>query len=193
MLIVLAGTALAGCTNTTPGQVVSSDQPSSPAAPPHTSVAIPPRPQEIKLDGRDPCKLLTKAQVDQIKVNHQRNVTLTTDPFKGSPVCSMDGGDGQVFWHYEIVLVTSEGIGPWLSGKRNVDAKLVDVGGYAAAEYKVLGTTTFDCSTTVDVADGQQMEVEFRPITRNAFTQDQMCQKSEQAAGFALQTLQTMK
>jgi hypothetical protein len=45
----------------------------------------------------------------------------------------------------------------------------------------------------VDVANGQQLMIEFRPITRQAFTQTEMCQKSEQAAGLAMQTLQTLK
>jgi uncharacterized protein DUF3558 len=191
MLVLLAGMALAGCTEKDPGQPVANDQ-KTPSGAAQKSVAVPPPPREIKLDGLDPCKLLTKPQLDQIKVNRQRNSVQTEEAFKGSQICAMDGGDGQIFWDYEIWLVTTEGIQPWLSGKRNVDAKLVDVGGFPAADYKVLGTTTFDCSTSVGVATGQQLTVVFRP-SRQAFTQNEMCQKSEQAAGLAMQTLQTLK
>jgi len=191
VLVAIAGLALAGCTDTDPGQAVASGQ-SSAQPSTRTSVAIPPRPRDIKLDGVDPCKLFTKPQLDQIKVDRQKGSTQTEDTFKGSPICQMDGGDGKVFWDYELWLVTTEGIEPWLSGKRNVDAKLVDVGGFPAADYKIMGTTTFECTTSVGVANGQQLMSVFRP-SRNAFSQEQMCQKSEQAAGFAMQTLQTLK
>jgi hypothetical protein len=190
-LVLLAGIALAGCTNTDPGQALPAAS-STPTGAGKTSVAIPPRPREIKLDGLDPCKLFTKAQLDQIKVTRQRNSVQSEDAFKGSSICAMDGGDGKVFWDYEIWLVTTEGIAPWLSGTRNVDAKLVDVGGFGAADYKLMGTTTADCSTSVDVANGQQLMVVFRP-SRNQFSQNEMCQKSEQAAGLAMQSLQTLK
>ncbi|GAB3912310.1 DUF3558 domain-containing protein [Kibdelosporangium lantanae] len=184
------GAALAGCTQTDTGQPVAADH-SSPA-PGQTSVAIPPRPKELKIDGLDPCKVMTKSQLDQIKVDRQRNLTLDKDPFKGSPLCSMDGGDGKVFWNYELTLVTTEGVASWFNGKHNVDVKLVDVGGFGAAQYKILGTSNVDCATAVDVANGQQMVMQFKP-SRNSFTQSQMCQKSEQAAGLALQALQTPK
>ncbi len=187
--VLLVGAAVAGCTSTQNGQAVAST-PSAAQGQPPASVAVPPRPQELKVDGLDPCKLFTKAQLDEVKVNRQRNSTKAEDPFKGAPICVMDGGDGKVFWTYEVWLITSEGIAPWLGGSRNVDARLVSVGGFPAADYKFLGTTTFDCNTAVDVASGQQLSVGFRPVTRDAFSQNEMCQKSEQAAGFALQNLQ---
>jgi hypothetical protein len=190
--VVLLAVLLAACTDTKSGQAVGGTPTAQSEAAP-TSVAIPPRPKEIKLDGLDPCKLFQKAELDQIKVNRQRNKTQTEEVFKGAPICSMDGTDGKASWTYEVWLITSEGIAPWLAGTRNVDAKLVNVGGFPAVDYKFLGTTTFDCNTAVDVANGQQLSVGFRPITRDAFSQSEMCQKSEQAAGFALQNLQTLK
>jgi hypothetical protein len=190
---VLAGLVLAGCTESDPGQAVAPGQ-STTAGPGGTSaVAIPPRPRELKLDGMDPCKLFTKAQVDQIKVTRQRNSVQSDETFKGSPLCLMDGAEGQVFFNYTVWLITTEGMEPWLSGKRNADAKLVSVEGFPAASYKIRGTTTYNCWTAVGVANGQQLSVEFRPTNRDAFTQNEMCQKSEQAASLAMQTLQTLK
>jgi hypothetical protein len=190
VLTMLAALTLAGCTDKDSGTPVASG--SNPPAGGQTGVSIPPRPRELKLDGLDPCKLVTKAQLDQIKITRQRNTVQTEIAFKGAPTCAMEGGDGKVFWDYEIWLVTTEGIAPWLSGKRNVDAKLVDIGGFPAADYKIMGTTTADCTTAVDVAEGQQLMMVFRP-SRNNFSQTEMCQKSEQAAGLAVQTLQTLK
>jgi len=191
-MVAIVGLTLAGCTQTDAGQPVPVDQPGVPTGPGQTSVAIPPRPKEVRLDGLDPCKLLAKGQLDQIKVDRQRNLTIADGRWKGMPHCAMDGGDGNQFWDYDLTLVTVEGIGPYLNGQRNVDAKLVNVGGFAAADYKGIGTTNVDCSTAVDVANGQQLVVEFAP-DRNMFTQEQMCKKSEQAAGLALQAMQTPK
>jgi hypothetical protein len=192
---MVAALALAGCTATDPGQPLASGQATATSGSTSTpsSVAIPPRPRDITLDGLDPCKLFTKTQLDQIKINRQRNTVQTEATFKGAPLCQMDGQDGQVFFHYTVWLITTEGIEPWLDGKRNADAKLVSVDGFPAATYKVSGTTTFNCWTSVDVAKGQELSVEFRPVTRDAFTQDQMCQTSQQAAAFAVQTLKTLK
>lgn len=191
-MAAVVGMALAGCTQTDPGQAESADQ-SGGAGPGPGPVAIPPRPKEIKVDGLDPCKVLTKAQLDQIKVDRQRNLTWSKGQLTGVPYCGMDGGEDKVFWSYELTLVTNQGIAPWFDGTRPVDAKLVNVGGFGAASYKGTGTTTVDCSTAVDVANGQQMIVTFTPTTRGKFTQEQMCQKSQQAAGLALQAVQTPK
>jgi hypothetical protein len=196
LLVLVAGLALTGCTEADPGQAVPAGQNTTGQAPSgsgQSTVNIPPRPRDIALDGQDPCKLFSKAQLDQIKVNRQRNITQTETTFKGSPICAMDGSEGSANFEYSLWLVTTEGIEPWLGGKRNADAKLVSVDGFPAASYKIRGTTTFNCWTSVGVANNQQLMVEFRPSTRNAFTQDQMCQKSEQAATFAMQTLKTLK
>jgi hypothetical protein len=196
VLALLSAVALTGCTETQPGQAVAIGQstaknPSSGSSGQPT-VAIPPRPRDIALDGVDPCKLFSQTQLDQIKVNRQRNKTQSEATFKGSPLCLMDGVDGQVSFDYEAWAITTEGIEPWLSGKRNVDAKLVSIDGFPAADYKIRGTSTFDCATAVGVANRQQLMMVFRP-SRNTLSQDQMCQKSEQAAAFAVQTLKTLK
>jgi hypothetical protein len=193
-LALLSGLALAGCTETAPGQAVQPARTStvSPGWNP-SEPTIPARPRELQLNGLDPCKLLTKPQLDQIKVNRQRNLVQTEQVYKDAPLCAMDGGEGQVFFGYSLWLITTEGIEPWLGGKRNVDAKLITVDGFPAASYKLRGTSHFDCVTSVGVANGQQLAMNFQPLKRDAFTQEQMCQKSEQAAAFAVQTLKTLK
>lgn len=194
VLVLVAGLALAGCTDKDPGQAVPPVQTTTTGSGWNPSQpTIPARPRELQLNGLDPCKLLTKPQLDQIKVNRQRNLVQTEQVYKDAPLCAMDGGDGQVFWGYSLWLITTEGIEPWLGGKRNVDARPITVDGFPAASYKLRGTSHFDCVTAVGVADGQQLAMNFQPLKRDAFTQEQMCQKSEQAAAFAVQTLKTLK
>jgi hypothetical protein len=196
LLILVAGLALTGCTEADPGQAVAAGQNTTgqpPGGSGQPTAKIPPRPRDINLEGQDPCKLLSKTQADQIKVTRQRNLTQTESTFKGSPICAMDGSEGTANFEYNLWLVTTEGIEPWLGGKRNADAKLVSVDGFPAASYKIRGTTNFNCWTSVGVANNQQLMMEFQPTTRGVFSQEQMCQKSEQAATFAMQTLKTLK
>jgi hypothetical protein len=190
--VLVAGLLLTGCTEKDPGQAVGPAQDTAQSGAP-TSVTIPPRPRDLALDGVDPCKLFTTPQLQQIKVNRQRNKVQEEETYKGSQYCAMDGGEGDVFWHYTVWLVTTEGIEPWLNGKRNVDAKLVSVDGFPAASYKLRGTSHFDCTTSVGVANGQQLAVDFEPLKRDSFSQDQMCKESEKAAALAMQTLKTLK
>lgn len=99
-------------------------------------------------------------------------------------------------YDYGALAVTNEGIAPWLSGNRNVEAKLTSVAGFAAATYwfrGAQGTNAADCTVSVDVAEGQQLVIDTNNDGAHSFTLEQMCQRVEQAAGLAVQTLQTLK
>ena len=76
-----------------------------------------------------------------------------------------------------------------------VACTLVSVGGYGAARYFVPGDgpNSVDCTTSIDVAQDQQLMVSMDPISLDAFSQDQICQMSEQAAGLVLATLQASR
>src|SRR5262249_25051733 len=115
--------------------------------------------------------------------------------FKGMKECVLEVRAEQ-FYNFNVMAATNEGIGPWLSGGRNVEAKLTSVAGFGAATYWFRGAegkNAADCSTAVDVADGQQLEVTTNNDGGHSFTLDQLCQRAEQAAALAMQTLQTLK
>lgn len=100
------------------------------------------------------------------------------------------------FYDFSVMAGTNEGIGPWLTGKRNVEARLTSVAGFAAATYwtrGASGTKTDGCITSVDVADGQQLEITVDNDSAHSFTLEQLCQQAEKAAALAMQTLQTLK
>jgi hypothetical protein len=208
--LVLGGltalTLVAGCTNTTggvatPGSTESatdssteppeSGMPSSTGASPTTE--IPPRPRELKLDGIKPCSLFTPAQLAQLRnefqLDREPRPYTTGDYFK-APACDLEQSR-EPFNTFALMLITTEGIEPWLSGKRNVDAWLTSVGGYPAAGYKLAGSDDDECAIAVDVAEGQQMTVDFMPFERKDYRE--LCQMTERVAGMALQTLQTLR
>lgn len=155
-----------------------------------SSKKLPTRPAELKLDGVDACKLLTEAQMSQIKVAEARPDQIEVSDFGKAPGCFYDNG---LKYSYVTVLVKNKGVPFWLTGSGNVDAKIVDVAGYGAAQLTFTGTTSLDCTVTVDVADGQQLHMSYDPGTEKGDSQDQMCSKVNKAAAFAVETLKTLK
>ncbi|MGQ0840347.1 DUF3558 domain-containing protein [Actinokineospora sp.] len=207
VVLLLVSVALvigaAACTSTEPGMATTPvlDEPTISESPPPSSssglpgVTIPPRPEELKLDSVEPCALVTAAQRTQLTVNRARSLITGGETYRGMKRCALEVSAREPFYTYSVLLVTTEGIGPWLTEKRNVDVQLVTVGGFAAAQYYLKGgggPNSSECTTSVDVANGQQLMVTMLLTSRGAFTQDQICQMSEQAAGLALTTLQTL-
>lgn len=191
----------AGCTKSEAGQAAPVTETPSGTSSQSTSgnasstVAVPPRPKTLALDNVEPCDLFTAGQLAQIKVDRKRSGTSGSEHYKGMKECALDE-NAAPFDHYSVLAVTNEGIGPWLTGKRNVEAKLGSVGGYAAATYWFRGANghnTDGCSTSIDVADGQQLAVDADNDGKHSYTLEQLCQRAEQVAGFAVQTLQTLK
>jgi len=194
-------TLVAGCTNREPGSATadpgsaptsgSSESGEAPSGSAKPTVDIPPRPRDLPLDGLDPCKLFTPDQVAALKADDVKTQTSEAKAYKGMQECALDVDSQEPFVTYSALAATNEDLSVWLTGNRNVEAKLISVGGYPAAQFNTLGVTT-DCVIAVGVADGQHLQVEMTPWS-DGFTQDEICQASKQAAEMALQTLQTLK
>lgn len=195
MLVVLSATS---CTAQQPGQPVSTqspgDSPETEGPDPSSSgseptVDIPPRPADLPLDGIEPCALFTKGQLAQLGVDREPRAGSNDGKLAG-PTCSLDVASKEPYYTYTAQLVTDMGVEEWLTGKRNVDAWLVSVGGYPAVDFKTKGVDDQECITAVDVADGQQLLIDLAPLDEVDYKQ--LCPMSEKAAGMALQTLQTL-
>jgi hypothetical protein len=199
VLVVLFATA---CTKSEAGRPAATGGGESTRPPssgtsgsPTPTTAIPPRPRELKLDGLDPCALFTDAQLAQLKMDKKRSRVSDSANYKGMRDCALEQLRAP-FDTYSALAATNEGIGPWLTGKRNVEAKLSSVAGFAAANFWFRGAhdhNTADCSTAVDVAEGQQLMVTADNDAKQTYTLEQLCQRADQAAGLAIQTLQTLK
>ncbi|MFD0201792.1 MULTISPECIES: DUF3558 domain-containing protein [Saccharothrix] len=151
----------------------------------------PPRPKEVKLDGVDPCATLTTAQRVELKIDEAVNDPLDVlNNDNPAPTCAYMSNGRSVF-SYNVSLVSGEGIEYWEGGS-NLDVDAKTVAGFAAYQYKLSGTSEAYCSYAVDVAEKQQLIVQFFPIG-DGFTQDQMCQNAAKGAELALATLQTLK
>lgn len=187
--VVLVGLVAVGCTNQEPGNATSSSKIGTISTTTSTAQPNKSRPQEIKLNGIDPCKVLTTDQMQQLTVveaeRNDSNIVKTGDV----PTCSY-GNNTSPRITYGVGLVTTKGIEYW-RGNGNVDVEKIDVSGYAAVQLTLKGTSTLDCAVAVDVADGQQLYVDFSP-TGQQVPQEQMCDNARRAAEFALTTLPTL-
>ncbi|MGH3759536.1 DUF3558 domain-containing protein [Actinophytocola sp.] len=198
----------AGCTDSTDGVATPGGQdgpgteepgptgdPAESESSTEPTVEIPPRPEDLSLDGVKPCSLFTKAQLTQLEITDPPTPKTSSGYFE-APGCDLEIATVETFRSYEVLTVTEEGIGPWLSGKRNVEAELSEVAGFPAATYWLRGAEgnqAMDCATAIDVAEGQQLMVTADNDANRSFALDQLCQMAENAAGMAIQTLQTVR
>lgn len=112
--------------------------------------------------------------------------------YKDMKECSLDRENSEPFYGYAVIAVTNVDVSFWLNERRNADAELISIGGFPAAEFKTKGTEGADCAIALGVAKNQHLHVEFHPLSED-LQQDQLCQRSEQAAEMAIQTLQTLR
>jgi hypothetical protein len=185
---VLALVTLSACTSG--GETGKANPDSSGTSTPQSADKLPARPAELKLNNVDACKLLTAAQMDQIKLAKaapQQSKVVDSTPL---PACYYSNN---LSYAYIVVPATNKGVDYWLGGGGNVTSEVVDVAGYGAAEIKFIGVENVDCAVAVDVAEGQQLYLSYKPDSKDKETQQQMCDKAKKAAGLALETLKTLK
>lgn len=174
---------------TGPASEEPSDAPTSSGSEP--TVEIPPRPRDLSLDGVEPCSLLTQPQLAQIAAQFKFDLPAESAVWPDkTPYCSVRQS-AEPFNTFDIELITDEGIEPWLTGERNVDAWLVSIAGYPAANYKLMGTEDEECVTSVGVAEGQQLTVDLQTLVDTDYRE--LCRVTEQVATMATQTLQTLR
>lgn len=185
-----AGSATPGGDGTsTNGSESETQESSSPS-----SADIPPPPQDLSLDGVDPCTLFTDAQRSQLRIDDVRpsDGGDAGTIYKDMKQCTLDATAEEPFHSYDVVAVTDVDMSYWLNEDTNADAELISIAGYPAAKFHIKGGGTYDCAVALGVAKNQHLHVEMASLSDDA-TGEQLCQGSEQAAEMALQTLQTLR
>ncbi|WP_394622168.1 DUF3558 domain-containing protein [Lentzea sp. JNUCC 0626] len=153
---------------------------------------LPARPSILKVDSVDACKLLTADHMSQIGVEVATPRQMSLVDGQQSPGCRYTGTGG---FGYTVGAVTHKGVSYWIEGDGNVESKVIKIADFGAVEITLKGTDNFDCSVSIDVADGQQLMVSYIPSTTTESQKGQsvLCGNAEKAAGFALATLKTLK
>lgn len=184
---ILSTVISAGCVGTTTGNPKPQTSGTSIDAAPEPAPSqktLPPRPRELPLNGVDPCQFWTAEQLQQLTLAPAPRTGTTT---AGDSYCSFDESTDD-FWesfHLQIVPVLDhEATDVYYDGN-----DVVDVAGFPAIRNLAPGGAA-PCAISVDVAQGQFLEVVFHDrSTNNRWTAEQACELTTRAATMAVQTL----
>nr|WP_246106832.1 DUF3558 domain-containing protein [Pseudonocardia kunmingensis] len=170
----------------------------APSAPPTSTevrpdgvVELPPRPREVRLDGVNPCSLLTEGQrarlgLDGRPVLSQAPVGL----YPGGDVvaCDIRGFEPRAV-AAGISLVTTVGVERFTSGDLAAEIRRTAIHGFPAVVAVPTRLTNY-CTVIVDVAVGQLVDVQFRDGGRTPpIPQGQLCRDAEAVAADVMMTL----
>lgn len=165
--------------------------PAEPPTPPSTEVRaeLPPRAFEVRLDGVDPCGLLTTAQRDQLGVGTGRRGVASHEGL-ASPSCIWDRFPEEPRDAYLVEAITQRGAEYALDSTTGV--RIAEVHGLPAVETR-RGEgypSESHCLLLVDVAQGQSLWVQYDyDGVTVPMTQELACEKARNAAGMTVQTL----
>jgi hypothetical protein len=178
-----------GCT-TIAGQP-SPANPTGGASAGANGIELPPRPREVRLDGVDPCELLTEEQRAELGLDGRPVFdSAPSDLYQGEvPACVIRGSDPREV-SVAVNVVTSAGVERFTTS-REMAAELrpVQVRGFPAL---VVVPTRFNdyCTVVVDVAPGQLIDAQFGDGGgRPPVPQPQLCQGAEALAKAVMATL----
>jgi hypothetical protein len=164
----------------TPTPETTSDASASTTASPRPTSS---RPQEVRLDGKEPCGLLTAEQLASLKIDRAGKAVESDLYQTNGCIWTVTGASSR------LVPVTGEGIEAWTEGKRTGQPKEVEpVLGFPAITL-VMPSDEENCDILVDTADGQYLVATFltSPSFKDRFPEP--CAGARQLAEAAMQNL----
>ena len=173
------------------GCAPASAPPPAPGPPPAsaapTSSPFPPRPTELRLNGVDPCQLLTSADQDQLDVKNvgQHN---DADRFGSLDCLWANHGTPDISWLARAIV--KQGADYALGNTAPV--QVVQVGGFSAVQtsspYHDANT---QCILVINVAQGQSLWVQFDNLQGDfpGINHQVACQQASKAAELMLRNL----
>jgi hypothetical protein len=179
VLLLVTAVLAAGCT-----AAVEGTPSAEPPAPP------PVRPREVRLDGVDPCSLLSPEQRTTLGLDGVPRYTNPAAPLFGGnvPTCTITGLRDRPI-ALGVGAVTTAGIERWHQNDLAAEVRPTLASGFPAVVARPTRAADY-CSVEVDVAAGQLLDVQFSdgggepPIP-----QDELCARAEHAAQTLMQSL----
>ena len=181
-LLAAAAVVAAGCTTE------ATERPPAPSAPP--AAPAPARPREIRLDGVDPCSLLTPQQRAELGFTSRPSASRPyVELFGGDvPTCTMDSPstDPRILG---IGTVTSVGVERWRTGDLAARTEWTSVEGFPAVVAQPTRSSSY-CAVEVDVASGQLLDVQLIDAGhRPPLPQEELCSGARRAAAAVVRSL----
>ncbi len=162
-----------------------------PSGAPSAAPTLPPRPREIDLTGVDTCTLLTPQQQQLLGTDHAPVATDRADHY-GNTSCHYDKFESSSRFGYAVRVVTQEDATVYLTGERDVVARVVSAAGFPAVEnHRPLDDR--GCFVDVSTKDGQYLDVQYSKSAGSIDAIEVACEKARFAAELAMQTLLTQR
>ena len=182
LLVVVV--ALAGCTAAPEQSSLT-----TPPPPPTTTSAqmdFPQRPREVKLDGLDPCAVLTPDQLMSLSLDNPPSAYLESS-FGNAKACTIRSTTSGNVARLALVLVSGADV--WLSENAQVEYTVSAIEGFAAITVRTPDLHDV-CNVEIDVADGQFLDVMFRDGGNSTgVQQDHLCLGAQRVAEAAMASL----
>ncbi len=186
---LLLAVALTACAPAAPAPVpapVTGTPPASPTA----LVPLPPRPNEIRLDGRNPCELLSAAELTELGLEQRatRDVRESGLCRGVTDLCSWSGFEPRAI-AVAVNLSVTAGIEVYTERAVPGIVTPLDVRGFPAVLARLDGYPEA-CQVIVDVAEGQAVDVQFRDggrLPRNP--QADLCEGAQDVAALVADRL----
>jgi hypothetical protein len=178
-----------GCT-TVAGQPAPAN-PTGGASAEGNAIELPARPREVRLDGVDPCELLTEEQRAELGLDGRPSFNSGPSQLYNGEIssCVTRGSEPREVF-VGVNLVTSAGIERFTTS-RGLAAELrpVQVRGFPGLVVLPTRYTTY-CTVVVDVAPGQLVDAQFSDGGgRPPVPQPQLCEGAEALADAVMATL----
>jgi hypothetical protein len=172
VLLFVAAVAVAGC--------ATAPEREAPAAP-SSAEAAPQRPREVRLDGVDPCSILTPEQRADLGLQNEPSASRPyVALFRGDvPTCKISGSNpgSEILG---VGIVTSVGVERWRENDVAAQLRPTIIEGFPALVTAPTQSRKY-CGVEVDVASGQLLDVQVLDGGASA-PQSELCASAEQAA-----------
>jgi len=180
VIATAAAIGIGGCGGPTPVAVTP-----GPSSTPGIS-PLPPRPTTLRMDGIDPCKLLTATQLTKLDI---REIGPTSNAIATVCVWGSRPGRPDDSWAAGFYR---EGADRGLLGE---GAEVSKIGGFGAVKTaSALGDRNFGCILDIDTAPGEQLRVDYENTHKDApgMSHEVACQRAATAAEMMVANLRTL-
>ncbi|WP_277398805.1 DUF3558 domain-containing protein [Pseudonocardia alaniniphila] len=162
-----------------------------PVAPVEPSgIQLPPRPRDVRIDGVDPCSLLTEEQRADLGLDGRPVFdSALSELYPGDvPACAIRGFDPRAVLA-GVSVVTTAGVELFTSRELALKLEPVVVHGFPGLVAVPTGFTEW-CGVIVDVAPGQLLDIHFADGGRQPpIPQLQLCKDAQAVADAVVTTL----
>ncbi len=162
------------------------DRPTGSAGP----ISLPPRPQELRIDGVEPCSLLTEQQRAELGLELRADPFVDDSRLYGGPVpsCLFQARSPRATT-VATGVVSTVGVERFLEGQLEAELSPVTADGFPVVVAKPRNARDY-CTAVIDVAPGQLIDIQFGDVALPPpIPQDQLCKDSVRVAGAVVQTL----